>query len=326
MTSNHTATFALAGAPRTVSASHGSCVAEWRHASKRFGSVLALDAISLTLRRGQVTALLGPNGAGKTTAVRLLLGLTRPTTGSVRLFDGAPHDIAIRQRVGAMLQVSRVPDTLTVTEHLRLFSSYYPAPRPLGELLALTGLQAEAQRRFGQLSGGQRQRLLFGIALCGNPELLVLDEPTVGMDVSARRSLWTAIRDCARAGNAVLLTTHYIEEADALADRVVVLRGGQLVADDSPSNLRASLGTRELRCTTTLPPGELASLPGVQAVRSGTAHACLQCDDTDAALRALLVADPSARDVEIVVPRLEEAFLSLTHSAETSPVDERKPS
>ncbi len=321
MTTNSGLAAPVAGldSPNATASSRGPAViAEWRHATKRFGTRLALDALSLTLRRGEVTALLGPNGAGKTTAVRLLLGLSDPTAGSVRVFDGDPRRLDIKRRVGAMLQVARVPDTLTVAEHLRLFSSYYPSPRPLSQLLSSCGLAREAHRRFGHLSGGQRQRVLFAIALCGSPELLVLDEPTVGLDVSARRSLWTAIRDHARAGGAVLMTTHYLDEADSLADRIVVLRGGRVVADDAPSNLKAALGRREIRCTTSLRARELADLPGVEAIREGPPRATLICSDADAALRALLVADPTARDLETLVPRLDEAFLSLTEAAETS--------
>jgi ABC-2 type transport system ATP-binding protein len=293
-------------------------VASWRRATKRFGTVLALDALTLALRAGEVTALLGPNGAGKTTAVRLLLGLSSPTHGSVQVLDADPRLLATRQRVGAMLQVARVPDTLTVQEHLALFSAYYPAPRPADDLLRLVGLERERHRRFGELSGGQRQRLLFAIALCGDPALLVLDEPTVGMDVEARRGLWSVIRDTARRGAAVLLTTHYLEEADALAHRIVLLRQGRVVADDTPAGLKRALRGRVLRCHTALEPARLATLPGVVHVDEDPPHARLVCEDADATVRALLAADPDTRDIDLLPVTLEDAFLAMTAPPDAS--------
>ncbi len=203
-----------------------SPVAELRRVSKS-RSVTALDGVDLALAPGQLTALLGPNGAGKTTAVRLMLGTSRPSAGEVRLFGASPFDRAARQSVGMMLQVGRVPETLTPREHLALFRSYYPEPRPMDGLLAASGIAHIANRRFGTLSGGERQRVLFAAALCGNPHLLFLDEPTVGLDIEARHLFWDAIRELIREGRSVLLTTHYLEEADALADRVVVLHRGR---------------------------------------------------------------------------------------------------
>jgi ABC-2 type transport system ATP-binding protein len=185
-------------------------VAELQRVTKRFGSVTALDAITFELRPGQLTAVLGPNGAGKTTAVRLMLGLTRPSAGQVRLFGADPTARAPRMRTGVMLQIAKVPETLTPREHLTLFRSYYPAPRPIDDVLEVAGIADVADRRFGQLSGGQRQRVLFALAICGNPELLFLDEPTVGLDVEARHLFWDVIRRLVAEGRSVLLTTHYI--------------------------------------------------------------------------------------------------------------------
>src|SRR3984885_13095431 len=176
----------------------GSVIASLRSVSKRFGRQIALDSFSLQLRRGEVVALLGPNGAGKTTAVRLLLGLSQATSGEVRIFGGNPRDRASRLRLGAMLQVGRMPETLRVREHLQLFSSYYAHPRPLDELLAVAGLEGLQERLFGSLSGGQKQRMLFALALCGNPDLICLDEPTLGMDVEARRAMGERGRKRAR--------------------------------------------------------------------------------------------------------------------------------
>src|SRR6266852_1514535 len=198
-------------------------VASLESVNKNYGEIKALRNVEFRVRAGEVVALLGPNGAGKTTAVKLLLGLLQPNTGRVRVFGGDPTNPENRMRTGAMLQVGRVPETLRVREHIDLFSSYYPNPMPPAEVLAAVGLEKLGDRKFGDLSGGQRQRVLFGLAICGDPDLLFLDEPTVGLDVEARRMLWDEIRRMVTRGKTVLLTTHYLQEADALADRVAVI-------------------------------------------------------------------------------------------------------
>src|SRR5262249_28693980 len=206
-------------------------VAQFEDVSKNFGTVRALTDFNFTVRAGQLTALLGPNGAGKTTAIKLLLGLLRPTAGKVAVFGGDPCKIATRTRVGAMLQVGRVPETLRVREHIDLFSSYYPKPLGMAEALAIAGIEDIAHRQFGDLSGGQKQRVLFALAICGDPDLLFLDEPTVGLDVEARHLLWHEIRAMLGRGKTVVLTTHYLEEADALADRIAVINKGSIIAE-----------------------------------------------------------------------------------------------
>src|SRR5271169_6869561 len=184
-------------------------VARTHNVTRTYGSVTALRNVNFELRRGELLALLGPNGAGKTTLVRMLLGLASPDSGTVTVFGSDPRDEAMRYRVGAMLQVARVPETLKVREHIDLFSSYYPKPLSISEILAAAGLEKLSDRKFGELSGGQRQRVLFALAICGDPDLLFLDEPTVGLDVEARRLLWDEIRRLVRRGKTVLLTTHY---------------------------------------------------------------------------------------------------------------------
>ena len=247
-----------------------STVAELQSVSYRYGAVAALADVSLSLRAGEVTALLGPNGAGKTTAVSILTGLLKPGAGTATLFGANPQSLEARRRIGVMLQVSKVPETMSVREHLTLFASYYAAPLPLSWLLELAGLSGVVDRRYGQLSGGQQQRVLFALAVCGNPELLFLDEPTVGMDVESRRTFWTAVRAFTAAGRAVLLTTHYLEEADALAGRVVLLSRGRLVADGTPAAIKQQAAGRLVRYRTSLPLGALADLPGVvRAVPEG---------------------------------------------------------
>jgi ABC-2 type transport system ATP-binding protein len=212
---------------------------------KRYGDTAALQGIDLTIRPGELLALLGANGAGKTTAVRILLGLAAPTSGDARVFGADPRDAASRTRVGAMLQIARVPETLRVREHIDLFSSYYPNPMPLAEVIEAAGLQGLERKKYGELSGGQQKRTLFALAICGNPDLLVLDEPTTGLDVEARRAMWKQIRLVIARGRSVLLTTHYLAEAEALADRVVVIHRGNVVAEGTPQQIKGDAATLE---------------------------------------------------------------------------------
>jgi len=288
-------------------------VAELVSVSHSYGKVAALSGVTLALQPGQVTALLGPNGAGKTTAVSLLTGLLKPTAGEARLFGADPRSMAARRRMGVMLQVSRVPETLTLREHLRLFAAYYPAPLPAADVLALAGLESVADRRFGALSGGQKQRGLFALAIAGNPELLFLDEPTVGMDVESRRRFWDTLRALADSGRAILLTTHYLEEADALASRIVVINRGRVIADARPDEIKAAAADRQVTCRTQLTLAELRELPGVTRV-DVHADGCtrLMTTEAEATARALLTRDRSVSGLEVRSAGLEDAFLALT--------------
>jgi ABC-2 type transport system ATP-binding protein len=213
--------------------------------TKTFGTTVALRDVSLTIQPGELVALLGSNGAGKTTAVRLLLGLSAPTSGVARVFGADPRDAANRHRTGAMLQVARVPETLKVREHIHLFSGYYPDPMPTAEVIEAAGLGGIEGRKFGELSGGQKQRLLFALAICGNPDLLILDEPTVGLDVAARRGMWEQIRKFVRGGRSILLTTHYLAEADALANRIIVIDQGKVLAEGTPAEIKTRGGAAD---------------------------------------------------------------------------------
>jgi ABC-2 type transport system ATP-binding protein len=221
-------------------------VAELRGVTKRYGQVEALRGIDLSIAPGELLALLGPNGAGKTTAVRILLGLAAPTSGEATIFGYHPASRQAKLRRGALLQVAKVPETLKVREHIELFSSYYEKPLPIAETIAAAGLAGIENRLFGALSGGQKQRVLFALAICGNPDLLFLDEPTVGLDVESRRALWAHIRGFVGRGGSVLLTTHYLDEADALAHRVAVIDRGCIAAEGTPAEIKAQTKTSGL--------------------------------------------------------------------------------
>src|SRR5215813_159762 len=214
---------------RTPGAASEEAVASFTSVNKSYGNVRALADFTFEVKAGELVALLGPNGAGKTTAIRLLLGLAKPNSGRLSVFGGDPASVETHIRVGAMMQVGRVPETLKVREHVDLFSSYYPNPLPISETLAIAGLLELKDRKFGALSDGQKQRVLFALSICGNPDLLFLDEPTVGLDITTRHLIWQQIRRLVQQGRTVVLTTHYLEEVDALADRVVVLNHGGIV-------------------------------------------------------------------------------------------------
>jgi ABC-2 type transport system ATP-binding protein len=290
----------------------GATIARVARVSKSYGNVHALTDVDFTIGAGEVVALLGPNGAGKSTLVRLLLGLASPTQGRVTVFGGDPKDPASRERVGAMLQVGGVPSTMKVREHIDLFSCYYPAPLPMAEVVEMAGLQGIEGRQFGELSGGQKQRVLFGLALCGDPDLLFLDEPTVGLDVEARRSFWEQIRKLVARGKTVLLTTHYLEEADALADRVVVINKGSIVAEGSPEKIKASTAGKKIRCVTQLRLGTIELMTGVVSARYDREAVEIQTATAEATLRELLAADPELMGLEVSNAGIEEAFLALT--------------
>jgi ABC-2 type transport system ATP-binding protein len=287
-------------------------IAALANVTKRYGAVVALDNLSLALRPGEVVALLGPNGAGKSTAVRLLLGLIAPTSGGVHVFGSDPRTTATRTRVGAMLQVARIPETLRVREHLDLFRSYYPRPLAMQEIVRIAQLDGIENKFFSQLSGGQKQRVLFGLALCGDPDLIFLDEPTAGMDIEARRGLWQQIRSLADRGKTVLLTTHYLEEADALAHRIIVLNKGKIVSEGTPSEIKSLGAGRKIRCHTRLTVEYLRSLPSVTEVEQNRGGVIVTASDAENVVREMLLRDETLCNLEIASPALEDAFLALT--------------
>ena len=287
-------------------------LARLTQASKSYGKVRALDGVDLQLRGGELLALLGPNGAGKTTAIGLLLGLLRADAGAVELFGQDPQAIDARRHIGVMLQDAALPPTLRVGELIRLVASYYPAPRSVAESAELAGVSDLLKRPYGKLSGGQQRRVQFALALCGRPKLLFLDEPTVGMDIDARRRLWEAIRHLVAEGDGVVLTTHYLEEAEALADRVCVTARGKVISEGSVDALRARIAMKRVRCTTRFTPEEVAQWPGVaEATRDGD-RLCIATETAEAIVRRLLAADPELAALEVRAAGLAEAFAELT--------------
>ena len=291
-------------------------VAQLRGVTKRYGKTVALDGLTLDLRRGELLALLGPNGAGKTSAVRLLLGLASPTSGTVSVFGGDPREEESRSRTGVMLQMSRVPDNLKVREHITLFSSYYRNALPLGEVLRIARLEKLSDRLFRDLSGGEKQRALFALAICGNPDLLVLDEPTVGLDIEARRALWEEIARMRDSGRSILLTTHYLAEADELADRIAVIDRGALVAEGSPAQIKGRASTRRIRFRSTATEERIRSVYPNLTLRSTAGSFEILTDAAEEVTRALLTGLADVSDLEISGAGLEEAFIALTNHEE----------
>ena len=279
--------------------------------SKRLGGKSVLDRLNLSIRAGEVTALLGPNGAGKSTTVGLLTGRLRPDAGTARLYGLSPERPAARARLGVMLQAAGLPDVMTVAEMVRLQSGYYRDPRPIAETLALAGLGELARRRCGTLSGGQARRVQYALAICGRPDLLVLDEPTAAMDRASARALWATVRDAAAEGVGVLMTTHDLAEADALADRVVVMDAGRIVADDTPAAIRARAGGAVIRCRTAVSVARGATFPGVRDVSANGADLRMVTTDAATTVRRLLDADPNLTDLRIHDAALEDAITAL---------------
>jgi ABC-2 type transport system ATP-binding protein len=280
---------------------------------KSFGDVMAVDGIDLVVAPGEVVALLGPNGAGKTTAIEMLLGLRKPDAGTVRVFDLDPREAVRSGRVGAMMQTGGLVGDVTVREVVHLIAAMHAAPLSVARALELAGISDLAKRKIKTLSGGQRQRVLFALAVVPDPDLIVLDEPTVAMDVESRRAFWAAMRVLADDGRSVLFATHYLEEADDNADRIVLLARGKVVADGPATQIKATVDVRRIRFTLAAVDAErLSRLPGVRTVDVHGNSVMLACSDADTALRALLAAEPLASDFEVTGADLEDAFLALT--------------
>jgi ABC-2 type transport system ATP-binding protein len=298
--------------PARTAAPTATCV-ELSSLSKAFGAVQAVDGVSISIDVGEIVALLGPNGAGKSTTIDMLLGLAQPDSGSVAILGRSPREAINEGAVGAMLQIGSLIRDLTVRELVAMMAALYPSPLGVDEVLELVGIEDIAERRTEKLSGGESQRTRFAIALVSDPELLVLDEPTVAMDVESRHAFWTAMRAFAARGKTVLFATHYLEEADAYADRAVLMARGQVVADGPTTEIKSMVGLRTIRGTLPGVPAEaLEHVPGVAGAERHGEAIVLACTDSDSAIRALLATYPQLRDVEIAGAGLEAAFRELT--------------
>jgi ABC-2 type transport system ATP-binding protein len=280
------------------------------HVSKEYKGKLAVDNLSLTIEEGSVVALLGPNGAGKTTTVSMTLGLLQPTKGEIRLLGGKPQDRNVRDRMGAMLQDVNVIEGLTVLETIDLFRNYYSKPMSLQKLLQLSGLEPEKTKRASSLSGGQKRRLGFALALAGDPTLLFLDEPTVGMDITARQQFWETVRGMAASGRTIILTTHYLEEADGIADRIVVINKGKLIADGSSAAIKASTNQKTILFTAgaKLSPEMLDTIPMITNVTWSGRKVKIMSPYTDQVIFAMIERQLDIKDIEIHTGGLEDAF------------------
>ncbi len=281
------------------------------------GVVHAVRGVDLEIARGETVALLGPNGAGKTTTIDMLLGLRRPDAGEVSLFGRPPADAVRSGAIGAMLQTGDLIRDVSVRELVAMVASLYPSPLGVDDTIAMAGLDQAADQRTQKLSGGQTQRVRFAIAVVGDPDLLVLDEPTAALDVEARRAFWSAMRDFTARGRTVLFATHYLEEADASSDRVIMLAAGKLVAEGPPTEIKAMVGSHTIKAT--LPGPDVTALGGLPGVTDAARHGeaiILVCHDSDAALRALIRRFPSVADIEVRGADLEEAFVRLTSDAD----------
>jgi ABC-2 type transport system ATP-binding protein len=281
-------------------------------AHKNFGNIAALDGLDLEVKRGELLALVGPNGAGKSTAISLLLGLQRADRGSAELFGEDPQSIDARRRIGVMMQEINLSPVMKPREFIAQTASYYPSPYETVAVIKRLGIEKIADRAYGKLSGGQKRQAQFGMAICGRPELLFLDEPTVGLDVQSRGALWQVVRDLVHEGCSIVLTTHYLEEAEALADRVAVIDHGRLVAAGTVEEIRAHVSRKSIWCRSSLPLETLRSWPAVLQVTDKAGRQQIITQETETVLRLLLGADPAVRDIEVRAAGLADALAELT--------------
>jgi ABC-2 type transport system ATP-binding protein len=274
---------------------------------KRYGPVTALQGVDLEVQRGEILGLLGPNGAGKSTAIAILLGLERADNGEASMFGRSPRDIAARRGIGVMMQEVVLPAELTVRELIAVTSAYYPLPLSLDQTVTLAGVERIATRRYGRLSGGQKRQAQFALAICGQPDLLFLDEPTTGLDVAARESMWATLRCLVAGGASVLLTTHYIEEAEALADRIVVLASGRCIANGTAAEMRALVARKQIACVSQLSVECIRNWPEVASVHRNGTRTLIGTAHAEPVVGRLLATDPGLSELEVHRASLAEA-------------------
>lgn len=287
--------------------------------AKKFKDKKAVDDISFSIKKGEIVAILGPNGAGKSTTMLMMLGLLEPTSGSINIFNRNPKEKQVRERIGAMLQEVSVIDALKVKEVIQLFRSYYPNPMEFAELVTLTGLNDEdLKRKADKLSGGQKRRLGFALALAGNPDVLFFDEPTVGMDISSRKRFWDTIQALKERGKTIIFSTHYLQEADDIAERILLFNEGVIVADGTPKEIKKQLSKQSVSF---IDPGnlsleELQSLPIVRDVYRKNNRVYVVTEQTDDVLEYLFSTKEKVQGIQIEQGRLDEAFAELTENKE----------
>ena len=294
---------------------HNDCMAELAAVHKSYGKTVALAGLDLQVRQGELLAVLGPNGAGKTTAISLMLGLQQPDRGAARLFGRSPTSFENRREIGVMMQEVVLAPELRVREHVDLVASYYPAALPADAVLEMTRTTALRDRPYGKLSGGQKRQAQFAMAVCGRPKLLFLDEPTVGLDIQAREMMWATLRQLVEQGVSIVLTTHYLEEAEALADRVAVLNQGRMIASGSVNEMRALVARKHVTCATVLTVEEVERWPEVESASRDRQGLRIVAGNAEAVVRRLLAADADLQDLEIRRAGLAEAFTALTQEA-----------
>jgi ABC-2 type transport system ATP-binding protein len=298
--------------PGLPNGSTASPAVDLKGVSKHFGHVEAVKHVDVSIASGEIVAILGPNGAGKTSTIDIILGLSRPTSGQALVFGMQPRQAISRGLVSAVMQTGGLLKDLTVKETVQYTASLFAQKEPVDEVLGRAGITQIADRRVGKCSGGEQQRLRFALALVSDPELLVLDEPTTGMDVEGRRNFWASIRKDAEQGRTVLFATHYLEEADAYADRIILLRHGQKIADGTASQIKAMAAGRTVRATLAgASEAELSAIPGADGVEIRGETVLIHSGDSDAVARYLLT-KTAAKDLEIAARGIEEAFLALT--------------
>jgi ABC-2 type transport system ATP-binding protein len=287
-------------------------LARLENVSKHYGELKALNNLDLSVNAGEILALLGPNGAGKTTAVSLLLNLIEADSGKVSLFNQDPKTLSARQRIGVMLQSAELPETLRVSELITLTQSYYPNKRALAEICDMAGIADLLARPYGKLSGGQQRRVQFAMAICAKVDILFLDEPTVGLDIEAREAMWASLRKLVAEGCAIVLTTHYLEEAEALADRVMVIAQGSVIAEGSVESIRSRVSLRRIRCVSQLAIEAIRQWPEIDSASHDGQYLLIQTQYAEAVTRRLLNEDKNLQQLEIKRAGLAEAFLELT--------------